>query len=146
PSSARGVSWDLRDLYQNVDDPALARDLETSLVRAQAFEKNYRGKIATLDSGAAATLFAAVQELEALYELMDKPAVFAMLLHSARTDDPRHGALLSKTREQRTAINKHLIFFELEWIQLPDQAAQALLNDPGLARYRHYLDQKRVWK
>src|SRR5437660_4055431 len=77
---------------------------------------------------------------------MDKPAVYAMLVHSAKTDDPRHGALLSRTREQRTLINKHLIFFDLEWVKLPDDAVRALVESPLLAKYRHYLKQKRAWR
>src|SRR5262249_14469936 len=71
-------------------------------------------------------------------------AVYAQLLHAAKTDDPVRGALLSRTREQRTAINKHLIFFDLEWIKLRDEPARALLARPELARYRHYLEQLRV--
>ena len=77
---------------------------------------------------------------------MDRPSVYAGLLHAAKTDDPRHGALLARTREQRTAINKHLIFFDLEWVKVPDDAAARLLAAPELARYRHYLDQKRAWR
>lgn len=145
-SSARGISWDLSDLYRGVDDPALERDLRDALARAQSFEQTYRGRIAALKSGDADSLLAAVREIEALYELMDRPAIFASLVHAARTDDPRHGALLSRTREQRTAINKHLIFFELEWIQLSDDVAGTLVRHPLLAHYRHYLEQKRIWK
>jgi len=43
------------------------------------------------------------------------------LVHAAKTDTPAHGALLSKTREERTSINKHLIFFDLEFIKTPDE-------------------------
>src|SRR5207302_4053067 len=56
------------------------------------------------------------------------------------------GALLARTREQRTRINKHLIFFDLEWVKVPDDAARALAADPALARYRHYLEHKRAWR
>src|SRR5436305_2507276 len=143
-SSAAGIAWNLEDLYRSVDDPAIDQDLETARTRARAFEATYRGKIAGLQKNDAATLLAALRELESLYELMDKPAVYASLVHAARSDDPRHGALLSKTREQRTAINKHLIFFDLEWIALPEQVAQKLVHEPRLAKYRHYLEQKRI--
>src|SRR5947209_16686904 len=105
-SSAAGISWDLRDLYQGVGDPQIDRDLEAALERAQAFERTYRGKIASLDEKGAATLLAAVGELESLYEFADRPAIYASLVHAARSDEPRHGALLSKTREQGTLINK----------------------------------------
>jgi oligoendopeptidase F len=73
---------------------------------------------------------------------MDRPAVFASLVHAARTDDPKHGALLTRTREQRTAINKHLIFFDLEWVKLADAPAAALINAPVLKKYAHYLQVK----
>src|SRR5262249_4300116 len=143
-SSADGVAWDLKDLYRGVDDPALSRDLETALKRAEAFEAAYRRKIVAGPEPDA--LRTAVVELESLYEQMDKPAVFAQLLHAAKTDDPRHGALLMRTREQRTAINKHLIFFDLEWIQVDDARAKALIEAPTLAKYRHFLEQQRAWK
>src|SRR5437763_1245885 len=143
-SSADGVAWDLADLYRGVDDPQITRDLETALRRAQEFEKAYRGQI-NRDGGPAPELvLAALQELESLFEQMDRPAVYASLLHAAKTDDPPRGALLARTREQRTVINKHLIFFDLEWVKVSDEAAAALARDPELARYRHYLEQKRA--
>jgi oligoendopeptidase F len=77
---------------------------------------------------------------------MDRSAVYASLVHAAKTDDPRHGALLSRTREQRTVINKHLIFFDLEWVKVAEEPARVLINSPRLARYRHYLEQKRLWR
>src|SRR5581483_5595453 len=146
PSSATGVAWDLGDLYHAVDDPRLEADLQAALGRAQAFEKDYRGRIAALQPDQADTLARAVRELEALYEVMDKPAVYASLLHAGKTDEPRHGALLARTQEQRTEVNKHLIFFDLEWVQVPDAIAQGLAGRPELARYRHWLEQKRIWK
>ena len=145
-SSAAGIAWNLQDLYTSVSDPAFDRDLGEALTRAEAFEHKYRSRIAALDASSAPYLDTAVRELEAIFERMDKPAVYASLVHAARTDVPSHGALLSKAREQRTAINKHLIFFDLEWIALADSVAHQLLQQPDLARYRHYLEQKRLWK
>lgn len=145
-SSADGVAWDLSDLYRGVDDPQINRDLESALRRAQAFEKAYRGRINCDGGPAPELLLAAMQELESLFEQMDKPAVYASLLHAAKTDDPARGALLARTREQRTVINKHLIFFDLEWVQLADGPARKLIHAPALAKYRHYLDQKRAWR
>jgi oligoendopeptidase F len=145
-SSADGIEWNLTDLYASVDDPRISRDLDGALKRAQAFEAAYRGRIHVEGGPAPDLLLAAVTELESLSEQMDRPAVYASLVHAAKTDEPRHGALLVRTREAATAINKHLIFFDLEWVQVPDAAAQALLAKPQLARYRHYLEHKRVWR
>jgi oligoendopeptidase F len=145
-SSADGVVWNLHDLYSGVDDPQIAYDLDAALKRAQHFEGEYRGKINVEAGPAPELLHAALVELEGLAELMDKPAVYAQLVHAAKTDDPKHGALLSKTREARTAINKHLIFFDLEWVKLPDEAARPVMEAPLLSKYRHYLEHKRAWR
>jgi oligoendopeptidase F len=145
-SSANGVAWDLSDLYAGLDDPKIKSDLAAALERAQAFESAYRGKIQTDQGPPADLLLPAVKELEGLFEQMDRPAIYASLVHAAKTDDPPRGALLMMTREKRTEINKHLIFFDLEWVKVPDTAAAALLNDPRLAHYRHYLEQKRAWR
>ncbi len=145
-SSAAGVTWDLRDLYQGPDDPRLDADLQAARRRAEAFEATYRGRIASLRADQADTLQEAVRELEDLSEQMDRPLVYASLLHAGKTDEPRHGALLAHTQEQRTEINKHLIFFDLEWVQVSEEIARALETQPALARYRHWLEVKRLWK
>jgi oligoendopeptidase F len=145
-SSADGVQWNLGDLYKSVDDPLITKDLESALARAKAFEAAYRGRINVQAGPEAAFLHTALKELESLSELMDKPIIYASLVHAAKTDDPRHGALLSRTREERTAINKHLIFFDLEWVKLDDGPARDLVANRSLGRYRHYLEQKRAWR
>src|SRR5262249_48763242 len=109
-SSADGVRWSLQDLYKSVEDAQIEKDLSTALGRAQAFETAYRGKICANGGPAAGMLLAAMKELENLSEQMDRPAIYAGLVHAAKTDDPKNGALLARTREQRTVINKHLIF------------------------------------
>lgn len=147
PSSSAGdVVWNLQDLYAAIDDPRIEQDLDAALQRAQAFEKAYRSKIDTAGGPQPALLRSALDELESLFEQMDRPAVYANLVHAAKTDEASHGALVAKTRERRAAINKHLIFFDLEWVKVPDEAAHKLVNEPQLARYRHYLEQKRAWK
>jgi oligoendopeptidase F len=145
-SSADGVAWNLNDLYRGVDDSAITSDLETAKQRAERFEARYRGEIQTDTGPQPELLLGALQELESLAEQMDRPVIYASLLHAAKTDDPKRGALLARTREQRTAINKHLIFFDLEWVKLPDEPAHKLTRSPQLARYRHYLEQKRAWR
>jgi oligoendopeptidase F len=145
-SSADGVAWNLGDLYAGIDDPRIEQDLDTALGRAKAFETAYRGKIAVAGGPSAELLLKAVTELEGLSEQMDRPAIYASLVHAARTDVPRHGALLARTRERRTAINKHLIFFDLEWVKVEDADARRLTATPALQRYRHFLEQKRIWK
>lgn len=145
-NSAAGVAWDLGDLYQGIDDPAIDKDLKNALKRARAFEKKYRGKIQSLKETRAKLLHKAVVELEDLFEQMDKPLIYAHLVHASKSDDPKHGALLARTQEARTEINKHLIFFDLEWVKVAKSDAKKLGKKSTLKKFRHWLDQKRVWK
>lgn len=145
-SSADGITWDLNDLYTGVNDPRITSDLASALERARRFEAAYRGRIDVPDGPDPGLLLEATVESESLYEQMDRPLVYAHLLHAAKTDDPPRGALLSRTREQRTVINKHLIFFDLEWLKLDEESARRVLADARLAKYRHYLENKRIYR
>ncbi len=145
-NSADGYAWNLRDMYEAIDDPRIQRDLDAARAAAATFEKTYRGRIATLNAASAEVLVQALRELESLCEQMDKPCIYAMLVHAAKTDAASHGALVNKTQEQRLIINKHLIFFDLEWIKTPDDVVRALLANPVVAHYKHYLEQKLLWK
>lgn len=143
-SSATGVQWNLQDLYRSIDDPALQGDMDQARQRAKAFSEKYRGKIN--GKVTAKVLADALKELESLSEQLDKPLIYAHLLHAAKTDDARHGALLSKTREARTEANQHLIFFDLEWVAIDDAIAEHLLAQEELQNWRHYLEVKRQLK
>src|SRR3954471_15523096 len=96
-SSADGIAWRLDDLYFGVDDAKISADLDKALERAQAFETRYRGRIDAPGGPKVDELLRAVTELEAIYEQMDKPAIYSNLVHAAKTDDPKRGALLSST-------------------------------------------------
>jgi oligoendopeptidase F len=136
PGPARGVCWDLSDLYAGPDDPRLERDLDTGSEAARRFAAAYRGRVASLP---AAALAGALDEYEALQEPVARAGAYAGLLFAADTSVPRHGALLQHVQERGSAIRNELLFFDLEWVAVPDDAAGALLADPALARRRHLL-------
>jgi len=139
---ATGVTWDLSDLYAGVGDPRIENDLGDLKRRAIAFERTYRGAVAG-EARSAGTLAAALADVEAIYEGLGKVLAFAGLTFAADTRPPKHGALLSRAREATSDIRSHLMFLELEWAALPDDAAAALLADPVLAHYRHHLVRER---
>ena len=140
---AAGVCWDLSDLYAGRDDPALEADLDRALAEARGFAERTRGRIARLD---AATLARAVDAYESLQEPLVRAAAYAQLLFAADTSVPSHGALLQRVQERGTEIRNTLLFFELEWVALEPQRAEALLADPALARRRHLLTALRRYR
>ena len=140
---AAGVRWDLSHLFAGPDDPALEAALDGALEAATAFAARYRGRLGELD---AASLAEALDAYEALQEPAARAGAYAGLLFAADTSAPAHGALLQHVQERGTAIRNEVLFFELEWVALPDETAERLLADPALAARRHLLDSMRRYR
>src|SRR5690606_15598983 len=88
----------------------------------------------------------ALRRYEAIQDRMGRAFTYAYLNWSTDTGDPARGALLQQVREAYTQTGQKLIFFELEWADLDAAHADALLADPALAGYRHYLELQRLRK
>jgi len=135
PHGAENITWNLDDLYSSVEEAD--RDLEKAAQQATEFASTYRGRVAELDAGA---LTQAIGRFEALQDLLGRVDAFAYLRWSADTGKPEHGAFLQKVREASSRLIQSLLFFELEWMLLPEEHANTLLTAPDVSRYRHYLE------
>ena len=142
-TGAENVVWDLSDLYAGIDDPHIEADMQQADARADRLEAAYRGRLAALDPEA---LYEAIQEYEGIVEIAHKIGSFAHLIWSTDTGDARYGALLQKATEWGSRLEQKLVFFELEWINAPDEYAQAMIAHPTLAHYRHWLEVKRLYQ
>ncbi len=142
---SEGVRWDLSDLYRGIDDPKITKDINTTLLKAKKFERKYRKKINS-KKVSSRLLLSALEELESISESIGKLIAFAHLVFAADTSNPKHGAFLQSIQEKATEVRKHLLFFELEWISLPDKIANRLMGETRLSHYRHFLDRERRYK
>ncbi|MCS7061256.1 MAG: M3 family oligoendopeptidase [Anaerolineae bacterium] len=144
--SAAGIAWDLSELFAAPDDPALEQVFRQTAASAEAFAERYRGTIHTPSGVAPAHLLTALREAEALQEEMARLSAYASLLFAADTTQESHRALMQRVEEHMTALRNRLLFFDLEWLDVPDAHAHALIADPLLAPYRHYLSSERRFK
>ena len=80
-----------------------------------------------------------MRELEEIGETVGRAASYASLAFSVDTQNPERGALLQQVQERGAAIETELLFFDLEWNELPDEQAEALLASEELAFCRHHL-------
>src|SRR5580704_5444020 len=102
--------WNLDDLYSNIDDPAIKRDLDRADADCAAFEDAYKGKLAGL-AGAAqggTTLAAAVRRYEAIDDLMGRLGSYAGLIHAGNTVDPARTKFYGDVQERLTTASTHL--------------------------------------
>jgi oligoendopeptidase F len=132
----QAAAWDLEPLVEG-GGPSRAEQLLLEVRdRAADFAERHRGRVAELDS---AGLADAMDELAAIHDLAGRAGSYVMLWFTLDTTDPPRGALLQKGRELGAAIETQLLFFELEWNQLPEERAAELLAADGLDFCRHYL-------
>ena len=143
--AAEDICWDLSDLYTSIDDPSLQLDQEQASELATAFRGRYEGQIQA--EGITACLIAdSLQDYEKLLEVAYKPVVYARLLHAADSQKPEHGALLAATHDTFTAIQTRTMFYELDWIALPDEVASRIARSPECLKWRHFLGKIRVFR
>ncbi|MBN8998064.1 MAG: oligoendopeptidase F, partial [Rhizobiales bacterium] len=78
--------WNLADLYPGMQSPELAGDLLAAAEGAVAFERKWKGTLATLAREGG--LAEAVREFEILDERMGRLVSYAGLVYSGDTTDP----------------------------------------------------------
>ncbi len=137
------AAWDLEPLVHGRGADGVDALLDEAAQRGDAFAERYRGKLGELDAG---ELAAAMHELEEIWDRVGRAGSYASLSYSLNTEDPERGALMQRTRERATAIETTLLFFELEWNELPDERAEELLGAGELDFCRHYLQTTRRYR
>jgi oligoendopeptidase F len=133
--TAADVAWDLEPLVDGNGAAGVDALLDTAETRTSDLAK-YRGRLAELDAGELAAL---MHEVAGISELMGRAGSYAGLRFAVDTQDPAVGALMARADERSTAIANEMIFVELEWAELDDAKADALLADERLEFCRHYL-------
>lgn len=137
--------WDLSDLYKGIADPKIAKDKAKTEKLTASFIKNYKNKIKSL-SLTPKTLLRALNDREQIELTLLHYLSFASLLHSTNTSSPKVGHFYQEAREFGNKIQTQLIWFELEWLEIPKVRAQKLLKSPLLSKHKHYLAHTRVFK
>jgi oligoendopeptidase F len=136
---AADVTWDLDPLLQG-------REVDDLLAEAGRRADALAGKKGQVASFSGADLVAFMTELEEARELMGRAGGFASLQYAADTSDPANGALMQHVQELSTAIATKLLFFNLEFAALDDDAAAALLTADGIERFGHHLESIRRYR
>jgi oligoendopeptidase F len=136
-------SWDLSDLYESPESPAIEADLARTEEEARGFAATYQGKLAVL---AGADLARAMTAFEAIDETLGRVMSYAQLLFSADSTNPQAGQFYQQMMERVTEISSLTLFFRLELNKLDDAVLELKYADPDFARWRPYLRDLRVYR
>lgn len=142
-TGAEEITWDLSDLYASIDDPAIEQDIKQFDTRVSVFAETHRGKLASYDEE---ELYEAIQEYEAIAEGATRIGAFVNLLWTTDTGNPRYGAMLQRVTEWSSQLEQQLVFFDLDWVNAPEEYAQKMIAHPVLGRYKHWLESSRRYQ
>lgn len=137
------VRWDLSALFSSITDPKIAETWARAENAADAFAAKYRGKIASPDC-TAELLAEGISELEALIQDAAKPGSYANLLFAVEANNPEITGFLQDQSEKGSGIRVKLFFFDLEIQAISQDWMDAMLANPVLQKYKHYINQVRV--
>jgi oligoendopeptidase F len=140
--TAAEVVWDLAALLPGPDDAGLDALLARAESRADELAQ-MRGHVAEMD---AAALAGFMEGLAEILDVVGRAGSFAGLDFATDTTDPVRGARMQRVEERATVVNTKLLFFELEWAELPDEHVESLLADDRLAFARHHLRSARRYR
>ncbi|TCQ20975.1 oligoendopeptidase F [Rhizobium sp. PP-CC-3G-465] len=134
-------TWKLEDLYPAPNSQAFRDDMEKACAECLAFEAKWKGRLTdaaakTGDEG----LGKAVQEFEALEDLMGRIGSYAGLTYYTDTSDPEIGKFFGDVQAKLTDDASHLLFFALEMNRIDDAVLEAALAADALAaHYRPWI-------
>jgi oligoendopeptidase F len=137
------LAWDTTPLYPSPTSAELTRDFEEGASKVATFRDRYRTKVAKLS---AQELLEALRGYESLQEALAKPQLYAHLLFAADSESDENKRLSQKASEFGNLMGRELLFFDLELIQMEDEAFNRLCNDVLLEGYRHFLEALRKFK
>ena len=141
-TGAEAVEWDLSDLYDETEEARLRSDLDEAAEAAARFGERLRGRVAELS---ATELGEALAERERIESVVDRAQSFAYLRFSADTSDETRGALMQLTLERAKYVDQDLLFFDLEWLAVDNDRADALIGETP-ERYRGFLRAARRYR
>lgn len=138
-----GVRWDITHLYQDIADDRIDEDITACEGESKDIVREFAGRLAELSPE---DFYGLLTRLERLLEKVGRLTSFATLNFSTQVNNAEAGAFLQRIKEQTSLVMKELVFFDLEWTNMPDDAAQKILESPVLSHYRHYLENIRRYK
>lgn len=143
-TGAEAVAWNLDSLLG--DHPVGAAGVEALLGEAEGLAAQFaaaRGTIAELDAAGLAALMTTMAELD---DRVGRAHSYVGLAFSTDTQDSERAALMQATEERIARLTTDLLFFDLEWAELDDDAVEALLASDGLAFCAHHLRSMRRYR
>lgn len=136
-------AWDLSDLYKSINDPQIKKDLESYRKSAIKFAKDYKGRLAELSAD---EFYKAIKDIEKRSKISGRLGGFAYLNMVTQMKNTEAVAFYQSIEEKMTDYVKPIVFFSLEFNQLPQSKINEWLKDKRIKQYKFWIKRLRKFK
>ena len=138
------ISWDLSDLYKNINDKQIITDLNNINKKTIDFNKKYCNQIKNLDGE---KLYQAIKNYEEISEEIAKIATYSYLVYSSDLSNQKNIAFYQNISEKISNFETKLIFFCLEINDLDEQKVKKMIGtNSHLKKYHPFIRDTRFFK
>ena len=129
--------WDLSEIYKNIKDPKINKDIKNIRESANNFLKKWKGQINNLSPS---DFLICINEYQEINEAIYKIATHSSLTFATNMEDPEISKYNSTLSDEITEILSTLIFVTLELSKVDDNTIKNWLSDKEANRWEPYLN------
>ncbi|HMD89735.1 MAG TPA: M3 family oligoendopeptidase [Anaerolineaceae bacterium] len=133
--------WSLADLFPSIDSPELESAFKSLADQVNMFEAIRPQLNENMEPS---EFLKIIQQLENIERLGNRIYAYASLLLAEDTQNQAALTLIARVEQFVAEISNQLLFFDLWWKELSDDAADRLMADIG--DYRYWLEEMRHFK
>jgi oligoendopeptidase F len=135
------TEWDLTLLYKNLKDPSFEKDIKHIEKVCETFSRKYKN----IDFSHSLNMSKILSDFEVLQQATANVQPIRFLRFMIDIGRDEKGDIQAKLNQVQSRIKKarnKIKFFTLALGAIPKQHQKALLSDPSLKPYRHFLSQE----
>ena len=129
-------NWDLSEIYKDIKDPNIARDIKEIKALSDDFLTKWKGKIDKLGASDFATC---IEKYQAINEAIYKIGTHSSLIFATNMEDPEITRYNSSISDQITEILSSLIFFTLELSKIDEKTIDKWMKDKSAQTWQPFL-------
>jgi oligoendopeptidase F len=133
--------WSLSDLFPSGSSKEMDAAIEDLQKKVEQFE-HHRDSLT--DGIAFEKFMAVIRDLEEITKLMQRIGGYAELWFAEDTQNQSAQTLVARMEQLSAELSNRVLFFNLWWKSLDDDAAEKLMKDTG--DYRYWLEEMRHFK
>ena len=129
-------NWDLSEIYKDIKDPNIAKDIKEIKALSDDFLTKWKGKIDKLGASDFATC---IEKYQAINEAIYKIGTHSSLIFATNMEDPEITRYNSSISDQITEILSSLIFFTLELSKIDEKTIDKWMKDKSAQTWQPFL-------